>query len=147
MIFETNFSQWVYDRIDPIWADTRMYPQQVLKLEAAGVPSHSAAFIQSALEGPYPLWAWGVFPYWEGVGEAWMYFDKRAAGHALRIIREARKFIARVEGEHGFHRIFGQFDTRITANYKLAKILGFEEEGLLRKHVADHDYASVARVH
>ena len=147
-VLKCPFEQWFLDNVDPVWEDARSYPQQVLSLTESGVPNYSAAYVD--LQGD-PLWAWGVFPYWKGVGEVWMLFDKRATRYSFQIVRRARVMLEFLEetnyGGWGFTRIFGQFDTRLKSNYRLAKLLGFQEEGLLRKYYDGHDFAVYARVH
>ena len=148
MIYETKFDQHFLDEVNPVWEDARSYPQQVIKLTLAGAINYSAAYWEEYPPFPaHPVWAWGVFPYWEGVGEIWMLFDKRAENHTFKIVREARRAIALLEGPlWSFHRIFGQFDTRVTANYKLARLLGFREEGRMRKFDGEHEFSLYARV-
>lgn len=145
MIYETRFDEGFLEAVDPVWEDARSYPAHVLRLRDAGARSYSAAYYEKS--SAQPVWAWGVFPYWEGVGEVWMLFDKRSEDHAFEIVREARATLARLErAPWNFVRIFGQFDTRVRANYKLARLLGFREEGLMRKFDGKHDFSLYARV-
>jgi len=143
------FTQEFLDRVDPTWEDARSYPAHVLKLTEEGAESYSASYWEEPLHDLKPLWAWGVFPYWDAVGEVWMLFDKSAAGHAFEIVREARIVLDRLEKPPwSFKRIFGQFDTRVTQNYKLAHLTGFYREGLLRNFGVggEQDFSVYARV-
>ncbi len=151
MIYETVFDQWFLDHVDPVWEDARGYPAQVLKLTLQGVKNFSSAYYESGqLPHDRPLWAWGVFPYYKHAGELWMLFDKRAAAHPFDIVREARKTLHFLQspgyGGWEFARIFGQFDTRVTSNYKLARMLGFREEAVMRKFDGVNDFSLHARV-
>jgi len=139
MIREVPFSADFMGQIDPVWPDGVTFVQQALQFN---LTEYSQAFEDD--DGP--LWAWGVVPLWEGVGSVWLLFDRRANRSAFRIIREAKKYAAFLEGS-GFKRLQGEFHCDAPTG-RLAAMLGFQREGILRNYgmKGEGDFVMVARI-
>ena len=122
------------------------YVTQVVRLMEApseeGRPYHAYGF----RDDHGPLWGWGVLPFWEGVGELWMVFDRRAGSFIFQIVREARARLERLERD--FVRLQGSFPIDTPGLRRMGRLLGFEEEGILRNYGlrGEGDYIMCSRI-
>ena len=147
MIVKTGFDVDFLRDMDMVYANSRSYAADVLAAELANRGSHMWGYAENG----HPLFAWGAFPYWQGVAEVWMAVDRRLGHRAMYmrpILNEIRVQLVALERDWGYHRLFGQYEVAQTQSAKLARILGFEQEGILRKYGSDGaDYVICARVH
>jgi len=87
----------------------------------------------------------GLAPLWDGVAEAWFLPTREVKNKKLRTIRLVRKeFDAAIE-RLKLRRVQAIVRSDFTDAHKLAKFLGFESEGLMRKYGPDgSDYERYA---
>jgi RimJ/RimL family protein N-acetyltransferase len=146
MITKTNFDREFLQDMDLVYANSRSYAENVLSLDSSERWSHMWGYSESNR----PLFAWGAVPYWPGVAEIWMAVDSRLQrryGYMRPILNEIRDQMRILERDWGYHRLFGQYEVAQTQSAKLARILGFEREGILRKYGSGgEDYVICARV-
>ena len=140
MIRPATLDHAFLDQLDPVWPDGLRYVRQAIDLKMTEL-----SWAYQDEEGP--VWAWGLVPCWNGVGEVWMAFDKRASRHIFQIVRHARDKLRRVERVYGYRRLQGQWHVDCPCA-KLAKMMGFEQEGILRQaglH-GEGDYIMASRI-
>lgn len=141
-IVSATFTIEFLDALDLV--DPRAYPyvRQVVEHEYL-------RFCGAYTDEAGPLWAWGVVPLWNGVGDLWMVFDRRAERYVFRIVREAQmKLIQLQEVHRHFVRLQGQHPADSQGLRKLARLLGFQEEGILRQYGlgGEGDYVMTSRI-
>jgi len=89
----------------------------------------------------------GVIFYWPGVGEGWMLVTKRARAYPLALIKVMKKGIDAASREMKLNRIHATVKCDDRQALRLAKILGFQVEGRLRRYGPDgKDYFMCGRV-
>ena len=140
MIRPATLDHAFLDQLDPVWPEGLRYVRQAVDLKMTEL-----SWAYQDEEGP--VFAFGLVPSWDGVGEVWVAFDRRAPRHIFRIMRQADDKLRHLERVHGFKRIQGQWHIDCPCA-KLAKKLGFEQEGILRQaglH-GEGDYIMASRI-
>lgn len=97
----------------------------------------------SALDGDHPLFCGGVIDMDDHHGLLWAYVSSEAGPWMLRITRGARRFLAL----KNLRRIETSVRADFAAGCRWAALMGFENEGLMRKYGFDgSDHFRYARI-
>ena len=101
----------------------------------------------TGIDNGHLVGAAGIFPLWEGVGEAWFLGASRVGKHQLRVARLVRKGLLRVADEQGLWRVQAAMRSDWPELARWARFLGMEHEGTMRRYGANGlDYERYARV-
>lgn len=89
----------------------------------------------------------GIYPVWEGVGEAWFLGSHLVHKHKAAVTRAVRQHLVGIMEEHNLHRVQAHVMEDWPGARRWIKFLGMEEEGVLRKFSPEGiNYISFARV-
>jgi|TARA_Y100000296_G_scaffold75841_1_gene95931 RimJ/RimL family protein N-acetyltransferase len=88
----------------------------------------------------------GVMPYWNGVGEAYMFLSEKFKKNKIRCIKDIKYYLNMIANEFKFHRVDCHVIKEFENAVKFAKYLGFEEEAVLKKFGPNkEDYVKLVR--
>lgn len=79
----------------------------------------------------------GIMPLWPGVGHAWAVLSEVALAHPVTLTRAVQRELARIERDHGLHRVQATVGETHVAGRRWLAWLGFEVEGLMRNYGPD----------
>tara|TARA_R100001463_G_scaffold32675_3_gene73063 strand:+ start:5391 stop:5834 length:444 start_codon:yes stop_codon:yes gene_type:complete len=90
----------------------------------------------------------GIVDMWPGVGEAWFIASSKIHDNVRPFIRFAKTDIMhRVTTDNNLWRVQGVCKADWPAARRFARLMGFEEEGLMRKYGPEQaDYIRIAKV-
>lgn len=121
-------------------------PEKLSEL-AASVPGAMALLPQATylcsgvsralfIEGK-PVGFCGVFPLWQGVGEAWAIFRPQAMRHPRWIRRTCFEVLGQARQQMALHRIQCVADLEEKHHSRWPISLGFEFEGIMKQFTSD----------
>lgn len=88
----------------------------------------------------------GLAPIWEGVAEAWFIPTKEMSAKKIQTIRLVRRELDAAIERLKLRRVQAVVRSDFVDAHKLAKFLGFESEGLMKKYGPDGlDYERYAK--
>tara|TARA_A100000172_G_C3037638_1_gene109111 strand:+ start:822 stop:1274 length:453 start_codon:yes stop_codon:yes gene_type:complete len=88
----------------------------------------------------------GVMPYWNGVGEAYMFLSPEFKKNKIRCIKDIRYYLDLISKQMNFHRVDCHVIKSFTDAIKFAKYLGFEQEAELKMFGPNkEDYIKLVR--
>mgnify|MGYP000156211423 CR=1 FL=1 len=94
------------------------------------MPKHGLAYMEN---GKIYAVA-GVFPLWEGSGEAWAIPTKDIANRRISIARHFRRTLDLAFEDLKMRRVQAAVKVGHINAHKLARFLGMEEEGLMKRY-------------
>ena len=144
MLEEVPFGHEFLDRIDPVFPEGMRYVRQVADLE---VKQPGFALVLAFEDDGVPLLVVGAVPLWPGVGEVFTVIDRKLVPSGnLRFAVSIAKVMLQGLEESGFKRLQGQWRMDCPCG-KLAKVMGFRQEGILRNagYGGKGDYVIAAR--
>jgi len=101
----------------------------------------------TGIDNGYLVACAGIYPIWEGVGEAWLLGANRLGKHKTRVAKEVRKGLHRVAEDNGLWRVQAVMRSDWPELARWARFLGMEHEGTMRKFGADgFDYERYAKI-
>ena len=101
----------------------------------------------SLTDNGHLIFSSGVYPLWDGVGEAWFLPALTLTKNKLSAIKIIRKKLEDLSNEFGFRRIQATCDAEIERDIRFAKFFGFQSEGRLRRYgLEGQDYIMMARL-
>ena len=101
----------------------------------------------TGIDNGYLVACAGIYPIWEGVGEAWLLGANRLGKHKTRVAKEGRKGLHRVAEDNGLWRVQAVLRRDWPELARWARFLGMEHEGTMRKFGADgFDYERYAKI-
>tara|TARA_E500000305_G_scaffold1214_1_gene1183 strand:+ start:6940 stop:7368 length:429 start_codon:yes stop_codon:yes gene_type:complete len=101
----------------------------------------------SLTDNGHLIFSSGVYPLWDGVGEAWFLPALTLTKNKLSAIKIIRKKLEELSNEFGFRRIQATCDAEIERDIRFAKFFGFQSEGRLRRYgLEGQDYIMMARL-
>lgn len=96
--------------------------------------------------GIAPVVCFGSIPIWHGVSEAWMVADDRARTKPVLMTKFGRVFADTLAISQELHRLQITVRTTDKRAVKWAKVIGFEQEGVMRQYGPDGvDYLLMSR--
>jgi hypothetical protein len=100
------------------------------------------------IENGYILRCCGIVDMWPGVGEAWFIASSKIHENVRPFIRFAKTDVMDVVVEQNkLWRVQGVCKADWPAARRFARLMGFEEEGLMRKYGPEQaDYMRIAKV-
>jgi len=95
------------------------------------MPKHGFAYME---DGTIYAVA-GIFPLWEGCGEAWVIPTRVVKNRRIPVSRHLKKTLARLGFEElKMHRVQSAVKVDFKEAHKLARFVGFKEEGLMKSY-------------
>lgn len=94
------------------------------------MPKHGLAY----MEGGQIYAVAGVFPLWEGCGEAWAIPTKRIKDRKIAIARHFRKTLDLAFEDLKMRRVQAAVKVGHNEAHRLARFVGMEEEGLMKRY-------------
>lgn len=89
----------------------------------------------------------GVYPVWEGVGEAWFLGSNLVHKHRVPVLKALKQHLDGMMLVHQLHRVQGHILEDWPGARRWIKFLGMQEEGLLRKFSPDgSNYINFSKV-
>ena len=89
----------------------------------------------------------GIYPIWEGVGEAWFVGSHHLTKNPLSAMRALKRHLQTIMVDHKFHRIQATTLESFPASRRWMQFLGMKEEGIMEKFCpAGRDFIRWARV-
>jgi RimJ/RimL family protein N-acetyltransferase len=89
----------------------------------------------------------GINDFWEGVGEVWLITLNSVNKKPVRFCRLLMRGLKEALRENYYHRLQASIHADNLTMTKFAKIVGFEEESVMRKYGPDKsDYLRMAKV-
>ena len=89
----------------------------------------------------------GIYPIWEGVGEAWFVGSHHLTKNPLSAMRALKRHLQTIMVDHKFHRIQATTLESFPASRRWMQFLGMKEEGIMEKFCPyGLDYIRWARV-
>jgi len=144
MLVEVPFGHEFLDRMDPVFPEGMRYVRQVADIELSAPGSCFVA----AFEDDTPMLVIGLLQLWNGVGEVFIVIDKKLvrSGNFFQAMRLGRTMLETFE-DAGYRRLQGQWRVDCPCG-KLARMMGFQREGILRNagYNGVGDYVIAARV-
>jgi hypothetical protein len=91
--------------------------------------------------------AGGIYPIWDGVGEAWFLGSHHITNNPLSAMRILKRHLHKIMIDHNFHRIQATTLESYPASRRWMQFLGMKEEGIMEKFCpAGRDFIRWARV-
>ena len=91
--------------------------------------------------------AGGIYPVWDGVGEAWFLGSHHITNNPLSAMRILKRHLHKIMIDHKFHRIQATTLESYPASRRWMQFLGMKEEGIMEKFCpAGRDFIRWARV-
>jgi len=81
--------------------------------------------------------AGGIFPVWDGLGEAWMIPSDQIPKYKIKMIKTLRNHIDLITEEDGLRRLQATVRDDFDIAKKFIEFLGFKREGLLKNYGPD----------
>ncbi len=89
----------------------------------------------------------GISPLWPGVGEGWVLASHKIHENKFSVVRAVYDILGDLMDDHDYWRIQGSTLADWTQGIRFARLLGFENEGLMKAYGPDgSDYIRHARV-
>ena len=85
------------------------------------------------LEESKPIGAFGLVPFWAGVGEAWLMSTPQLEEKPLFMVKYFRRLTEELHTNGKLHRVQIMVNDTPALN-RWAEVLGFTKEGVLRKY-------------
>lgn len=79
----------------------------------------------------------GVYPIWEGMGEAWFIGSELVKPHRRRVVMQLREHIDELTTDNNYKRVQATARTDFKVAQRFLEFLGFEREGLMRRYGPD----------
>lgn len=79
----------------------------------------------------------GIFPVWDGLGEAWLIPSDQVANYKIKMIRTLRQHIDLITEEDGLRRLQATVRDDFDIAKKFIEFLGFKREGLMKNYGPD----------
>ena len=79
------------------------------------------------------VFCFGVHHKWTGVGEVWAVYSPLVQKYAMSL-RLTQSFLKTLEEQFGYYRLYATVDIRFPETVRFVEKLGFEAEGLMRRH-------------
>ena len=101
----------------------------------------------SLIDNGHLIVAGGIFPVWDGLGEAWLIPSDRITRYRKSMISHLRRHIDRITKEDGLRRVQATVRADFPAAHRFLEFLGFDREGLMVSYGADGaDHYLYARI-
>lgn len=108
---------------------------------------HDHAFTYKVLEEGRIIGAFGLNVAWRGVGEVWLMSTDHLNAYPIWMIKTFRQLTESALDKGGLHRVQMFVDNNDKKLHRWARALGFEFEGVMRKHSADQtDHAVYSKI-
>lgn len=91
----------------------------------------------SVIRNGHLLGAGGIFPIWDGVGEAWVLPAALVQKHKRMFVKLIRENMAQMTNEFNFRRVQATARADAPKARRFLEFLGFEREGFLRAYGPD----------
>tara|TARA_R110000765_G_scaffold107257_5_gene198033 strand:+ start:201 stop:665 length:465 start_codon:yes stop_codon:yes gene_type:complete len=91
----------------------------------------------SVIRNGHLLGSGGIFPVWDGMGEAWVLPAANVKKNKKVFVKLIRENMERLSDEYGFRRIQATARADAPIAQRFLEFLGFEREGLLRAYGPD----------
>lgn len=89
----------------------------------------------------------GIFPVWDGMGEAWLIPSDEIPKYKIRMIRILRDHISSITEEDGLRRLQATVRDDFEVAKRFIEFMGFKREGLMKNYGPDGtDHIMYARV-
>jgi len=89
----------------------------------------------------------GVYPVWDGLGEAWFLASHRIFENPITVSRAVRRGLEKIMDENNYHRVQAHVNGEWSNARRWAKLMGMEEEGVMKKFSPDKkDFIRFAKV-
>jgi len=91
----------------------------------------------TAIENGHIVASAGVYPMWDGVGEAWFIASDKLQKKHFGIVRELKNGLLRIATEKKLHRIQAAVRSDWKKAIRMAVFVGMSNEGTMKKYSAD----------
>ena len=91
----------------------------------------------TGIDNGYLVGAAGIFPLWEGGGEAWCLGASRVGRHQFRVARLVREKLREIAEEQGMWRVQAAMRSDWPELARWARVLGMKHEGTMRCYGAN----------
>lgn len=100
----------------------------------------------TGIDNGHLIGAAGIFPLWQGVGEAWFLGASRVGRHQFRVARLVREKLNEIAQEQGMWRVQAAMRSDWPELKRWARFLGMEHEGHMSMYGANKlDYERYAK--
>jgi len=121
-----------------------LYPKHDWKDHINKVAGYDA---WTGLDSGHIIGCAGIFPMWEGVGEAWFIGADRIKAHSLSTIKFIKKVFKDKQDEGEYVRLQANVRADWPKAIKFAELVGFKKEGYMKKFGPDGlDYLIMGRI-
>mgnify|MGYP003149623582 CR=1 FL=1 len=107
------------------------------KIPVNSAPHPAARHAVSVIRNGHLIGAGGIYPVWDGLGEAWVLPSEQVARYKKSFVRLIREGIDRMTAEFEFRRVQATARADAQTAQRFLEFLGFEREGLLRAYGPD----------
>jgi RimJ/RimL family protein N-acetyltransferase len=97
----------------------------------------SSGYSISVIRNGHLLGSGGIFPIWDGLGEAWVIPSELVQKHKKMFVKLIRENMARMTDEFQFRRLQATARADAPKSRRFLEFLGFEREGLLKAYGPD----------
>ena len=97
----------------------------------------SSGYSTSVIRNGHLLGSGGIFPVWDGLGEAWVIPSRLVQKHKKMFVKLIRENMARMTDEFQFRRLQATARADAPKSRRFLEFLGFEREGLLKAYGPD----------
>tara|TARA_Y100000310_G_scaffold74344_1_gene70458 strand:- start:218 stop:667 length:450 start_codon:yes stop_codon:yes gene_type:complete len=131
--------EFVPEHADDLWEreDSLATAERGLMKREIIVNMARAGHAFSLLTKGHLIAAGGIFPIWDGFGEAWFIPSNLIKAHKRQVIEQLREHVERLSREDGYRRLQATARTDFAVGQRFLEFLGFEREGRLRKYGPD----------
>ena len=89
----------------------------------------------------------GIYPMWDGVGEAWFIGSKLVYKHPILITKTIRQYLNKLMNIKNFHRVQAYVKQDWEQAKRWIELVGMQKEGMVRKFSPDgRDHILYAKV-
>ena len=89
----------------------------------------------------------GIYPIWNGVGDAWFLGTNMIFDHPLKVTKIVKKYLNELMNLNSFHRVQAYVRHDWEDAQRWIKVLGMQVEGVVRKYSPDgRDHILFSRV-
>ena len=89
----------------------------------------------------------GVYPVWDGLGEAWFLASHRIFKNPITVSKAVRQGLKKIMDENNYHRVQAHVNGEWSNARRWAKLMGMKEEGVMKKFSPDKiDFIRFAKV-
>lgn len=79
----------------------------------------------------------GISILWRGVGQMWMFFDRRSKGRTISLVKAMKQELERTVKDSNLRRVFAYVDASNATHVRFALFFDFKVEGYLPQHGPD----------